>query len=557
MSPPPVPAGSPLELAVTWEAGPHGVEVGGAVHFVVSGFWGWSPPQTTEPGAPGYTEVTAPEGVGVVARTGAGTLFATVRDRRIEPGERVTFRWSGLADRFAERAPAVFVGVDADGDGVRALVPGALEVTTLPGACAQLAVTGPSAVAPGDAVALRVAALDAVGNGPCALDADLALELPSWLDGPRRARVQGGLALVPLTARAEGLGVVLATAGGLAGRSNPLMARAGAQRPLWADLQIHTARSDGSGAPADVLAYARDVAGLDVAALTDHDHWGFRPLDGDPGTRRELREAASAATGGGFVAVPGMEWTSWLHGHRHLLFFGPDEPWPSSLADATDTPAELFAALRGRDVVAVPHHVAGGPVALDWSPGLDPLEVAVEVASVHGQSADPSLPSPVWDPVPGAFAEAHLREGPTFGLVASTDGHDGHPGLSQLAGGGGGLTALVGAEPTPEGVARALRERRTYATTGQRPIVRFDVGGTPIGGRRPAGDTTATVRVVAPAPVTEVEVFTRGGLAASRAGQGEVLFAELPLSLSPGDLVYLRVHLADGGLVWTSPIEIE
>ncbi len=51
--------------------------------------------------------------------------------------------------------------------------------------------TGPSAVAPGDAVTLRVAALDAVGNGPCALDADLALELPAWLDGPRRARVTG------------------------------------------------------------------------------------------------------------------------------------------------------------------------------------------------------------------------------------------------------------------------------------------------------------------------------------------------------------------------------
>ena len=32
--------------------------------------------------------------------------------------------------------------------------------------------------------------------------------------------------------------------------------------------------SDGTGTPEDYFAYARDVAALDVIALTDHDHWG-------------------------------------------------------------------------------------------------------------------------------------------------------------------------------------------------------------------------------------------------------------------------------------------
>lgn len=559
--PAPVPVGAPIALEVTWEAGPEGVALGGTVQLVVSGFWGWSPPQAEDPGGPGYTEIEGPEGVLLSPRSGSGTLFATVGGRPLAAGDRVRFRYgvggTARADRFAETAPAAYVGVDADGDGVRALVPGEVVVTTVPGPCEGLVVTAPSAVHPGDPLPLRIAAVDAAGNGPCPVDDEVELAFPPFVTGPPTVRLRGGLARVSLRAARDGIGAVMVRRGDRIAKSNPVVSRDGAEPVLWADLQIHTARSDGTGDPTAVLAYARDVAGLDVAALTDHDHWGFRPLDRDAAARQGLRDAVAGARGPGFVPLLGMEWTSWIWGHRHVLFFGPDEPWPSSLDDATDTPAELFAALRGRDVVAIPHHVAGGPVALDWSTGLDPLEPVVEIASVHGQSADPELPNPVWDPVPGAFAEEHLRDDATFGIVGGTDGHDGHPGLSHLAGGGCGLTALPGADPTPAGVAAALRTRRTYATNGPRTVLRFDVDGTPMGGHRPAGDATATVRVIAPAPIAAVELWSRHGLVGSRPGDGEILHATFPLSLPPGDLVYVRVIQADGGLAWTSPVSFD
>jgi hypothetical protein len=559
VAPGPLPVGAPVEIDLTFEAGPVGVAVGGSVQLVVSGFWGWTPPQSDAPEGPGYTLVEAPDGVSLETTSASGTLFATVRGRALAPGERVRFVYgaggTARADRFAETAPAVFVGVDADGDGVRALLRDEVVLTTLPGPCTQLVATVPSAVEPGSEALLRVAALDAVGNGPCAgADGPIALTVPPALSGPREARLVGGLAAVPLRARGEGIGVVGVEAGALRARTNPIVARAGAVPIRWADLQIHTARSDGTGAPADVLAYARDVAGLDVAALTDHDHWGFRALDAEPELRAGLREAVSAAARPGFVPLLGVEWTSWIWGHRHVLFFGPDEPWPSSVQPGTDTPAGLFAALRGRDVVVIPHHVAGGPVALDWSVGLDAAEPVVEIASVHGQSADPSLPGAVWDPVDGAFAEPKLAEGLSFGVIGSTDGHDGHPGLAHLAGGSNGLAALVGAEPSPAGVAAALRARSTYATNGPRMVVRFDVDGTSMGGRRPAGTATATVRVVGTAAVERVELWSRRGPVGSRAGAGEVLHATFPVSLPPGDLVWLRVLQVDGGVAWTSPV---
>jgi len=43
----------------------------------------------------------------------------------------------------------------------------------------------------------------------------------------------------------------------------------------YANLHSHSALSDGIGTPAEAYAYARDVADIDVLALTDHTHYLF------------------------------------------------------------------------------------------------------------------------------------------------------------------------------------------------------------------------------------------------------------------------------------------
>ncbi|MEQ1571959.1 MAG: DUF3604 domain-containing protein, partial [Myxococcota bacterium] len=301
--------------------------------------------------------------------------------------------------------------------------------------------------------------------------------------------------------------------------------------------------------------------GLDVAAITDHDHWGLRYLDRSPDLRQRILDAtAQAYVPGQFVTVDGYEWTSWAWGHRHVLWFDGPGTWLSSMDEASDTPAELQAGLQGREALIVRHHPAGGPVAVDWSFPVDPvLEPVVEIASVHGQSESESLPGAIYDSVPGAFVDQQLASGARFGLIGSTDGHDGHPGLAQLAGGSGGLCALEGASPTRGSVLETLRARRVYATNGPRIVLRVDAGGATMGSTLPggAGPVPLDVRVVGTAPIERIELVRRSGVVGSAPGAGAVAHAAFEVDPIPGDRVWVRVIQVDGGLAWSSPIAFE
>lgn len=197
---------------------------------------------------------------------------------------------------------------------------------------------------------------------------------------------------------------------------------------------------------------------------------------------------------------------------------------------------------------------------LDWSTALHPeVETLVELASVHGQSASPELPGVIYDAAPDGFVEDHLREGPPFGLLGSTDAHDGHPGLSQLAGGAGGLTALEGAEPTLASVRATLAAGRTWATNGPRIVLRVRIGEVGPGGRASlgAGPPEVEIRVIGADDLAGVELRHRGGTLASLPGHGPVFHEVVPVpDARPGDVVWVRALQADGGLAWSSPIEL-
>ena len=343
-------------------------------------------------------------------------------------------------------------------------------------------------------------------------------------------------------------GIVVVEVEGLprTSRSNPMVVREGAPLILWADLQIHSGVSDGTGTPDEVWHYAREVAALDVAAITDHDHWGMRFVDEEPVLRAALDAAVDRAhEPGRFVALHGYEYTHWLYGHRHVLYFDGPGPVYSSLDPRTDTPDKLWAALEGRQAITVPHHVAGGPVAVDWRwVAPDGREPVVEIVSVHGQSEAPTAPPDgIYDGVPGTYALDQLVAGRRFGFVGSSDGHDGHPGLSHLTGGSGGLTALYADERTREAVWEALHTGRTYATNGPRIFLRTE--------RTEAG---LSVRVVGTDRLAGVDVMQREGVVHREAGAGAVFHRVFPVRSNPGDFAYVRVWQEDGGRAWSSPV---
>jgi hypothetical protein len=340
-------------------------------------------------------------------------------------------------------------------------------------------------------------------------------------------------------------------------------------------LHGHSNISDGTGTPEDYFAYARDVAALDVAALTDHDHWGMLKLDGSPRLWKRIRRAvAEHHEPGRFVTLLGYEWTSWIHGHRHVLYFEEDGTVFSSIDEADESPLELWAALRRQGVPAltVAHHSAGGPIAVNWEIPPDPeFEPVTEIVSVHGVSEAADAPGVIYSPVPGNFVRDQLDRGYRFGFLGSGDGHDGHPGLSQVAGGQGGLAAILAEDATREAVLDAVRQRRCYATNGPRIVLRAALDGhrmgsavePPVGGVEGAGSVGGVallwIHAIGTAPISLVEVIRSGHVVERADARGAWEFTAAPqlADLAPGEYVYVRVTQVDGGLAWSSPFFVE
>ena len=616
----PAVAGRPGSWRIVYRAGPLGVAVGGAVYLQVSPFWAWSTPQVEREAALGFTRIaTDAEDVDLSAETLDQQLLAVhVGGRPLREGERIEITYGAgpagaLADRYAERESRFWVAVDGDGDGVRELIAESPAVDVMPGLPARLLLHLPSTARPGDRVTLTAALVDAVGNGWPAAAGTLELRLPagaslvdSRVDSATDVERSLSLALaledrgrlvIPLRLSAEAGGVIrvrgqlIGTAAepGFEAESNPLVVAPAGPRGRWADLQNHSGLSDGSATPDDLLRYAREVAGLDAAAVTDHDHWGMRFMDGEPSIWRRTLDAADALNDPGrFVALAGYEWTNWVEGHRHVVFFEPTAEAAaglllSSIDEQYDEPRELWAGLEDVRALTFAHHSAGAPIATDWSsPPPAGIEPVTEIVSVHGSSEAADSPGMVVrNALAGNFVRDALDRGYRLGFVGSSDGHDGHPGLGHLASPSGGVAAILTDEVTRQGIYEALLARRTYATNGPRIVVRASYAGWPIGADIPAAaaaagavgpiagvpQQTLVVRAIAPGRITRIDVVSRQGAAGAGTLTGEALCGEgergdgerecsltVPLpGFQAGGYLYLRVVQEDGGAAWTSP----
>ena len=459
--------------------------------------------------------------------------------------------------------------VDGDGDGSDRFLPDSPAIDIEPGPPRRLHVVWPTTARPGDVVLLRVSVLDANGNAGIPWSGKVALAgLPGSVGGPRTVAFTAehrGSRSAELQVSEPGIYRVVATgAGGLVGESNPLVVAAEGERVLWADLHGHSNLSDGTGLPEDFFRYARDVAGLDAAALTDHDHHGApRYLDENEDVWESIRTAVRRSRAPGrFVSLLGYEWTSWLHGHRHVLYFGDDGPVKSALDPRHDTPPKLWAALRGDTALTIAHHPAGGPMATNWAIAPDPaLEPLVEVVSAHGSSEAPETPGPVKRTVEGSFVRDALDRGYRLGFVGSSDSHDGHPGCVQELGRRScGLAAILSRTVTREAILEALHARRTYATSGPRILLRVALDGEPMGSAVGAAPSrTLAVEVVAPVPLARVDIVRSGRIVEVVAGDSRtaIAFERELADLVAGEYVYVRAVQEDDGAAWSSPFFVD
>src|SRR5262249_46249972 len=219
----------------------------------------------------------------------------------------------------------------------------------------------------------------------------------------------------------------------------------------------------GSGTADAYFAYARDQAFIDIVGHQGND---FQITDAFWAELNSL--TASFDAPGGFVCVPGYEWSgnTGLGGDRNIFFRREGRPirrsshilvaGQSQANTECITAHDLFDALDGEDAVVIAH--VGGRYADVKFAHDGRLERAVEVHST-------------WGTFEWLLHDAFER-GFRVGIVCHSDDHKGRPGATlpgaSTFGASGGLTCYFMPELTRDALFAALRGRRHYGTTGAR-----------------------------------------------------------------------------------------
>jgi hypothetical protein len=508
-------AGAWEEIVLDYIVGASGIADGARLKIAFKFYTDWALFQTSDPQAANFVSAEYAAGPLVPGQSPATVqalkisfdqkgherpfqkaLLIDIVDGYLNPGDRITIR---LGDRraggpgtrvqtFVERGFIFRAFVDPLGTSKFASVPGDVTIDFVPGPPAALSIVTPRLAQAGPDVPVRVRAFDSWGNCCTGLDESVEIQLKNGGDVAEEltahAFPETGWAVVKLdvsTAGREGEIEFIARLPGLprvaAARALLRIDHALATARAWfADLHVHSEDTVGINNTEYNLTYGRDVAGLDVLGYTAND---FNITESNWNKAVELIHGLH--TEGEFVSFPGTEWcgNSCAGGDHNVIFLHgrkPDFPftqngksarsfeWNAEMKVATIQPSiwplENLWDAYGNDPdghLLIPH-VGGRRANLDWH---DPsLERLIEVSSSWGHFA--------W------FYQDAIARGYKLGASAAGDEHRGRcgggaPGAA-VFGVKGGLTGILAPSLTRADIAKALRARHTWATTGERLV---------------------------------------------------------------------------------------
>lgn len=259
---------------------------------------------------------------------------------------------------------------------------------------------------------------------------------------------------------------------------------------LWGDLHNHNAVGYARGSLERTVDIA--IGHLDFFSFTGHAQWhdmptmpqdahmkwvdGFQVMEESwPEVQRRIKEANQRE---GFTALLGYEWHSSRFGDYCLYY--PDDDRDLVYAEHID---ELKDYARSAGALLIPHHLGykRGVRGANWEHLDTSLSPVVEIFSEHGSSERDRGPFPMIRHSNGGrwtvnTLQYALAEGLQVGVIASTDDHLGYPGAY-----GEGLVGAWAKANTRSDILEAIRARRTYAVTGDRIELWFELNGAPMG----------------------------------------------------------------------------
>lgn len=311
---------------------------------------------------------------------------------------------------------------------------------------------------------------------------------------------------------------------------------------------------------------ARATGILQFASASDHDWIEMT------NSKYMVQQAYALAfnDNGNFVALNGYEWSGDLFrrrrfGDRTILFFQPFSPVFRITDPESNTPQKLHRQLSKVGALDWPHHLGAHFAVMDWDTWEELTEPVVEMVSGHGafEVYDPKLRVPVpynREPIGKSSVQDGLARGYQFGLVGSSDSHNGLSGFER------GMLALYASELTRQGLYQAFKARRTYALRGGEPIV-LDVrlAGRPMGSivqgsHITGGRVTLEVYVAAQSPLQKIEIVKNNRYVYTHdaASRREVRLTYQDTEPVNGKAYYyVRVWGEQGSYAWSSPIWVE
>jgi hypothetical protein len=338
-------------------------------------------------------------------------------------------------------------------------------------------------------------------------------------------------------------------------------------RVFFGDLHMHSAMTDGTGPPDEILARAW-IRGLHFAALTDHGSIvGSRLLPSMFDEIAWVTEAFHARED--FTTLHAYEWTAPAcpkgFGHRNVYFSGLPPSRICTYRDRCPDTRRLLAFARKTGAIVVPHHTSW--TGTDWDNADKRVQRLFEIVSTHGASEHlDNQPIPHRGRMKGMFALDGLRKGLLFGFVGGSDAHGllYHHGVGRrLNPWRTGLTGVSAPSNRRADIFKGLFERRTLATSGAIMHVFIDVNGLRMGQEgRIQAPPVVRIKVFGTLPLGKVEVLRDGEVVHTVKPRGKGAEDRWQdVGVEPGmHTYYLRVVQGTGDdidVAWSSPVFVE
>ena len=352
----------------------------------------------------------------------------------------------------------------------------------------------------------------------------------------------------------------------------------------FGDPHSHTVLSDGKYGWADQIIFlSKEKLGVDFSVISDHSEMGRLQ-------NSEYEELAllakSFSEDNKYIDFQGFEWTAPPgFGHRIIIYPDLTSPNISSAQEKGNSTEKLYNFIKPFGGIASTHH-SGQAIWGRWNPQAlfnQNLEPNFEIVSFHGRFEYYKNPLEGRKQVPGHQYQDALKMGRHSGILGASDTHF-------LSPGEGGLTAVLSESLTRENIFEAIKNRRTYATTGVKIALNFSINDAVMGSEisLASGDSlNFTISVNGTAPIDHIEIVknsedyfsitrilqipgtTKGTFlvydpakpqGSSKIATDDLTSFKIKLTenrkLAKETSYYIRVTQIDGHQAWSSPIWI-